>query len=466
MTEIYLAAGIFMVGTFFVMAYLMSKGFDIPIMFLSLTFVWTMVAIILFFITGVGNDPLTMLNNIWDVGVKKSAANVLQIFISMLFITSLARLGIVEYIIRKAVELGGGKAIVSTLIVGFVILYIFTGLGWNYNLFFVVYVMCLPVLTSYGLDKMDSSFLTVVAVFAGYFIAPIAIVRYWGRYWLGPTDYPVADYQIWMMGGGALIFGIMYVGYGLVKLRMAQSRRMWAVDTGPGTQLESEPFKDRLIANMPWYAFLTPAIPVVLVWVFQWTIIPSMLAGHLYVYAITWRLRGQSFKENVDLWWSVLIEGITSTIPLTFMFIGYTTLFSTLGETVIANSFQQVVGPILPTTTISIFLMTTIFMPTDFFRGLLDPWGFGGILIAGWLAEGSISTQIQIAAFSGPYVSHHLADPSHSSNIWFQGTQGIPWGAWMKRLYPMIWGVGAAVNAWSYFALTQGWIPGVTFPLP
>jgi hypothetical protein len=452
---IYTASGVVLFAIFVLMAYvIMTARADVNFTFLFAALGWTAVALIIFFATGVGNDPFKVMTNVFQNGPLTFATlTVWYLFIAIMG-QCLIKTGVSEYIIRKATELGGGRPYIATVLVGLAVAYIFMGVGYNAGLAIIIYTITLPILQAYGFDHMDSAFLSSVAMYGG---VSLAVQNFVGNFVYYPKmDQTMGHYIVFFYGQFAIYFAL-FLGYGLTQLWRTRRRRSWTVDTGTGVSAAAP--ASRL--NVPWYSVFGPAIPVLLVMYGNWPIIPASIIGAFYPIIATQPRARRTFRQITDLWWAAVVDAFRDVTTVLMLFYTISMIMQAASEPVIVKAIGNVWGPLLPTTIIPLFIMLSVLVPLELYRGFIDPLGAGAALLAALRAIGSFNDNVLFAAYRGQSFSHTMADPTHSGNVWLQGSRGIQWNKFMRKYYAFIWGAAVVSVWWAYIAMQMGFMPGL-----
>lgn len=199
------------------------------------------------------------------------------------------------------------------------------------------------------------------------------------------------------------------------------------------------------------FAFLTPVIPLILVLVFHWEIIPGFMAGILYGFLIT------ANKDSVTVLTRAIIDGGASVIPAVVLMMGIGMLLCAVMHPSIANAMSPFVAKIVPTHAVAYVLTFAAIAPLSLYRGPLSLWGMG----SGLVALMQKTTSLSAAGIMGMLMSvgqlQGICDPTNTHNVWIATYLAVDTQmllrktilyAWFAALAGLILTVGLKYVAW------------------
>lgn len=196
-------------------------------------------------------------------------------------------------------------------------------------------------------------------------------------------------------------------------------------------------------------AFLTPAVPLVLVLFFHWDIISSFLAGIAYGTLITWR------TDSVNLLTRSIIEGAQSVIPAVILMMGIGMLLCAVTHPVVSASIAPLLQAIIPTRALPFILIFTVIAPLALYRGPLSLWGMG----SGIVALVQKSTVLGSQAIMGMLMSvgqlQGICDPTNTHNVWIATYLGTDTQALLRKTIAYAW---LAVVAGLVLTVSLGYV--------
>lgn len=201
--------------------------------------------------------------------------------------------------------------------------------------------------------------------------------------------------------------------------------------------------------DLPGIAFITPAVPLVLVLFFHWDIISAFIVGITYGVLSTWR------KDSVNLLTRAIIEGAQSVIPAVILMMGIGMLLCAVMHKSIAASLAPVFAAIIPTHAVLFVITFTILAPLALYRGPLSIWGMG----SGLVALMKTSTQLTGEAIMGMLMSvgqlQGVCDPTNTANVWIATYLGTDTIALLRKTVVYVW---LAVVGGLILAVSLGYV--------
>jgi len=220
------------------------------------------------------------------------------------------------------------------------------------------------------------------------------------------------------------------------------------IDSGYGTPEATEEAGPKRKA--PWYALLTPVIPVAGVMLFKWPITAAFLVG--VVFALLATIHHRPFKTTVELFQKAFYDGFRSMAPVcaVWLIIGCMMKASSLPE--VQAPLKGLLGSILPGSPASIVLLLAITAPLAIYRGPLCLAGVGAALVPLFLGMKTASPGFLFSAWKGPSYVHGTTDPINSWTLWTLGYLNVPGATHIKTAIPFTW-AAAALSAFAALIL-------------
>ncbi len=186
-------------------------------------------------------------------------------------------------------------------------------------------------------------------------------------------------------------------------------------------------------SDLPAIAFITPAIPLVLVLAFQWDIISAFLIGITFGVFSTWR------RDSVNLLTRSIIEGAQSVIPAVILMMGIGMLLCAVMHKTIAGAIAPLLSAAVPTHALPFVFTFTLLAPLALYRGPLSLWGMG----SGLVALMQKSTQLSGQAIMGMLMSvgqlQGVCDPTNTHNVWIATYLGTDTQVLLRKTVPYVW---------------------------
>ena len=340
------------------------------------------------------------------------------------------RSGIAQRIVSVTAEYAGDRKMLLAALLTVVVAVCFTtvtGLGAVIMLGSLV----LPILLGAGLSAEFSACLMLFAIAIGGIINPAI----WGFYTstIGVAE-EVAKRYVLVNAGLLSVFTALFFG---IRGRKESQTFAWAVSAAP------VPSK-----NVPLPALLTPLIPIFLIMVFDWKIIPAFIAGLVYGAFTT---NPKNALKDIT---AATLEGLKDIAPVIGLFIG----IGMAVKAMMAEPTKQVMEPlmsaILPTTGAGFLLFFSILAPLALYRGPLNFFGLGAG-VAGLIMGVKLMPPVALmTAFFAVGQIQGVCDPTNTHNVWLATFTKSSTEKFLKTTIPYVWGF--VVAALAYAALIDG----------
>lgn len=416
--------GILLILTFFGLGYYCVWGHNLMIGFLLITILWTVLPLAgtLFvseeFITAnpvlqFGGDSETrlvsILNAIYQSAPEGWGSTLVNVCWGAWFGRVLMETGIASTIIRKTVELGGDRPIITIALLDIVTGIIFTAM-MGAGPVIAIGVIVLPILMSLGIPKAIAMFTFMSSVSAGMYLNPVLHGQL--------RAFVVASDQMpeFSLGWFAAHFGYYAFAITLVVsilltavfLRHKGASHAWAAQSR-GMQ---QPQKDA-----PLYTLILPIVPVALKIGLDFSVIGGFLIAGFAALFLCGRMKGK-FTENCQLVNKLYYDGVVDTAAL-IGFLLTLPMFNKVASYA-APYFKAVIGNLLPTSELVLCMLFAVLVITAFFRGPLTLFGCGAATL------GVLSN---VGSFSVPFLFTIFCIPATTVNVGSCITQSwIAWG--------------------------------------
>lgn len=318
----------------------------------------------------------------------------------------LVETGIARSIISFAVELGGERKALTTILLSFVVSIIFASC-YGPGTVVAIGVIVFPILLSIGVPKTVATLSYLFSIGAGLYIntprgKQIDIYI--------PFDY--ANSPEWLRFsfiayGLQMLMVILIIVVGLRKAG-GQKKHAWAVSEG-GSPEDSGKRVGAL-------AMLTPIIPVVLTIFFEFSAIASVLVAVIWAVVFTGRFK--KWSEMGAMLQKTFKEGVTD-IALVLSFLFFLQMFMKSAR-ICAPLFAELLAPIMPESMFVVFLIFGLLGVLAMYRGPLTLWGCGTAILALLQSIGGVFTpQVLFPLFTIPATTvNESFCPTQSWNVW------------------------------------------------
>ena len=397
--------GILLLLTFFGLAYYCIKGHNLMIGFLIISIVWTALSLlgtlvasptfiaenpILQFGGDSGTTLVSILNKIYQSAPEGWGTTLVNVCWGAWFGRVLMETGIASTLIRKTVELGGDKPMVTIALLNIVTAIIFTAMT-GAGPVIAIGVIVLPIMMSLGVPKAIAMFSFMESVAAGIYLNPVNFAQY-RAFFIDVDEMPnfTLGWYAGKWGYAALIISVVVTtilaGFFLKKSKTSHA---WAAQTRGASEQKDAPL----------YTLILPIVPVVLkIWLDFSVIGGFVIAGFAALFLCG--KMNKSFKENCQLVNKLYYDGVVDTAPLVG-FLLTLPMFNTCASYA-SPYFKEVLGGIMPTNEYVVCALFAALSILGFFRGPLTLYGCGAATLGVLSAVGHFSVPFLFCVFTIP----------------------------------------------------------------
>ena len=412
--------GILLLLTFFGLAYYCIKGHNLMIGFLIITILWTALSFLgaafaspeflsttAFYSNGEPVKAIAILNKIYQSAPEGWGTTLVNVCWGAWFGRVLMETGIASTLIRKTVELGGDKPMVTIALLNIVTAIIFTAMT-GAGPVIAIGVIVLPIMMSLGVPKAIAMFSFMESVAAGIYLNPVNCTQY-RAFFIEIDEMPnfTLGWYAGKWGYAALIISVVVTtilaGFFLKKSKTSHA---WAAQTRGASEQKDAPL----------YTLILPIVPVVLkIWLDFSVIGGFVIAGFAALFLCG--KMNKSFKENCQLVNKLYYDGVVDTAPLVG-FLLTLPMFNTCASYA-SPYFKEVLGPVMPKSELVVCILFAVLLALGLFRGPMTLVGCGAATLG--VLRG-------VASFSVPFLYCVFAIPTITVNIGSCITQS--WVAW------------------------------------
>ncbi|MEU8789581.1 TRAP transporter large permease subunit [Streptomyces sp. NPDC048643] len=385
--------------------------------------------------------PLTGENSVLDTVIQMGAPALASTMIAILLGSWLGKLldetGIAGTLVRKIVEFGGDRPVVVALGVLLVSTLVGTVTG-SAPAAMLAGIIGIPAMIAVGIPKVTAAGTILMGIAAGMpFELPI-----W-QFFSTALELPVDTVRGFMMKlfPLALAAALLFV---VIETRRRGVEHAWSLKA-PATKPDS---RRKQLGDAPWYALLTPIVPLVLALGFDIAILPSMLAGVLYALVTTTR-PGEMNKRLLR----TLYAGFEVAAAPIVLFIAIGILLAAVKLPGAVEALEPLVKAVSPHNPVLFVVVFTVLVPLCLYRGPLNVYGLGAG-IAGVLIAAGIYPAVAVLGIATSYNQvFGVADPTSTQTVWSAQYAGVAPQQVMLRTLPYVWAValgGFCVTAATY----------------
>ncbi|MFD0197409.1 transporter [Streptomyces albidoflavus] len=405
---------------------------------LPTAFALVLLGVVIAFVAGA---PLTGENSVLDTVLQEGAPALAATMIAILLGSWLGRLldetGIAGTLVRKIVEFGGDRPVVVALGVLAVSTLVGTVTG-SAPAAMLAGIIGIPAMIAVGIPKVTAAGTILMGIAAGMpFELPI-----W-QFFSTALELPVPTVRGFMLKlfPFALAAAVLFV---LVETRRRGVEHAWSLKSAsakPASRREQ-------LGDAPWYALLTPVVPLVLALGLEVAILPSMLAGVLFALVTTTRPRDMNKRLLRTLYGSFEVAAA----PIV-LFVAIGILLAAVKLPGAVESLEPLVKAVSPQNPVLFVLVFTLLVPLCLYRGPLNVYGLGAG-IAGVLIAAGIYPAVAVLGLATSYNQvFGVADPTSTQTVWSAQYAGTTPQQVMLRTLPYMWAValgGLCVTAATY----------------
>ncbi|MGW4181956.1 transporter [Streptomyces albidoflavus] len=405
---------------------------------LPTAFALVLLGVVIAFVAGA---PLTGENSVLDTVLQEGAPALAATMIAILLGSWLGRLldetGIAGTLVRKIVEFGGDRPVVVALGVLAVSTLVGTVTG-SAPAAMLAGIIGIPAMIAVGIPKVTAAGTILMGIAAGMpFELPI-----W-QFFSTALELPVPTVRGFMLKlfPFALAAAVLFV---LVETRRRGVEHAWSLKSAsakPASRREQ-------LGDAPWYALLTPVVPLVLALGLEVAILPSMLAGVLFALVTTTRPRDMNKRLLRTLYGSFEVAAA----PIV-LFVAIGILLAAVKLPGAVESLEPLVKAVSPQNPVLFVLVFTLLVPLCLYRGPLNVYGLGAG-IAGVLIAAGIYPAVAVLGLATSYNQvFGVADPTSTQTVWSAQYAGTTPQQVMLRTLPYVWAValgGLCVTAATY----------------
>ncbi|MFG2601384.1 TRAP transporter large permease subunit [Streptomyces sp. NPDC048462] len=389
----------------------------------------------------VAGAPLTGENSVLDTVVQNGAPMLAATMIAILLGSWLGRLldetGIAGTLVRKIVEFGGDRPVVVALGVLAVSTLVGTVTG-SAPAAMLAGIIGIPAMIAVGIPKVTAAGTILMGIAAGMpFELPI-----W-QFFSTALELPVETVRGFMMKlfPFALAAAVLFV---LIETRRRGVEHAWSLKSASAKPAS----RRKQLGDAPWYALLTPLVPLVLALGFDVAILPSMLAGVLYALVTTTRPRDMNKRLLRTLYGAFEVAAA----PIV-LFVAIGILLAAVKLPGAVESLEPLVKAVSPQNPVLFVVVFTVLVPLCLYRGPLNVYGLGAG-IAGVLIAAGIYPAVAVLGLATSYNQvFGVSDPTSTQTVWSAQYAGVTPQQVMLRTLPYVWAValgGFCVTAASY----------------
>ncbi|MBR8741967.1 transporter [Nocardiopsis sp. MG754419] len=390
----------------------------------------------------IAGAPLTgeegsVFGTVLQEGAPRLSATMIAILLGSWLGTLMSETGIATTLVRKIVEFGGERP--SVVAVGVFVIAILCGsITGSAPAAMLAGVVGIPAMIAVGVTPTVAAGTVLVGITAG---VPLELINW--QFLSDAIGVPVSTVQYFQLRlfPIALVGGLAYI---LIEMRRKGARHTWAVRVPasaggggperPTSRRGRAAERRRRRGDAPWYALVTPLVPIVLALGFEIPIIPSLLAGVVYALftAVPWR-------EMTSTALRTLYQAFDIAAPPIVLFIAIGMLLAAVGLPGAVTALSPIVTAISPSSPWLFVLVFALMVPLSLYRGPMNIFGLGAG-VAGVLISGNIYPAAAVLGLMASYGQVlGVSDPTSTQTVWASQYAGIRPERSMVSTLPYTW---------------------------
>ncbi|MEU5700740.1 TRAP transporter large permease subunit [Streptomyces aurantiacus] len=407
---------------------------------LPTAFALVILAVVIAFVAGA---PLTGKNSVVDTVLQEGAPALAATMIAIVLGSWLGKLleetGVAATLVRKIVEFGGDRPVVVALGVLAVSALVGTVTG-SAPAAMLAGLIGIPAMIAVGIPKVTAAGTILMGIAVGIpFELPL-----W-QFFSTALELPVPTVRGFMVKlfPFALVAAVLYV---FVESRRRGVEHTWSLKSVQDKP--RSPNRRQRLGDAPWYALLTPAVPLILALGFELAIIPSMLAGVLYALVTTTRPREMNKRLLRTLY-----GGFEVAAPPIALFIAIGILLAAVKLPGAVDALEPLVKAASPQNAVLFVGVFTLLVPLCLYRGPLNVFGLGAGIAGVLISTGIYPAAVVLGMATSYNQVFGVADPTSTQTVWAAQYAGVSPQQVMVRTLPYVWAValgGLCVTAASY----------------
>ncbi|WIB16616.1 hypothetical protein DEJ34_05660 [Curtobacterium sp. MCPF17_050] len=380
----------------------------------------------------------SVLSTVLQDGAIRLASTMIAILLGSWLGSLMRDTAIASTLVRKTVEFGGDRPVVVAL--GVLVISALCGaVTGSAPAALLAGVIGIPAMIAVGVPKVTAAGTILMGIGAGVpFELPV-----W-QFFSTALDLPVADVRSFMV----LLFpfaAAAAVVYVLVETRRRGTVHQWTLasmsdaDASGGAPAADTRSRRQRLGDAPWFALLTPLVPIVLALVLQVPIIPSLLAGVLFAVLTTTPPRLIATRMLRSLY-----DAFQVAAPPIALFIAIGMLLAAVGLPGAVSALRPIVEAVAPTNVVLYVVVFSVLVPLCLYRGPLNIFGLGAGIAGAMTAIGFYSPMAVLGLMTSYNQVFGVADPTSTQTVWAAQYSGVTPQQVMVRVLPYVWVVAIA----------------------
>lgn len=375
----------------------------------------------------VARVPITGSEGLLQLIIHDGTTRLAAAYVAVIFGAWLGQImiqtGISKNIIKIAAELGGDRPLVVTIFLSIAVALLFTTIG-GLGAIIMIGSIVLPIMMSVGLPAISGG-----AIFLFSFAVGITINLGNWAFYADATGVPletVRNFALLIAGLTALVTVI----FTIVEFKKAGIKIAWA------KEMEQ---RDIEAPDIPKISLITPLIPLLLVLILNWPIVPAFIVGIIFSLVTTHK----SFQKLINTMSKTGYEGIHAAAPVVILMMGIGMLLNAVFHPEVSAIMQPFLEAIIPQSQMGYILFFSLLAPLALYRGPLNMWGLGSGIVGLIISLGLLSPPAAMSALLATERVQAIGDPTNTHNVWTANFVGVDVNQLLRKVFLYIWVLAA-----------------------
>ncbi|NLJ40835.1 MAG: citrate transporter [Clostridiales bacterium] len=431
-----IAIGIILLVTFFAFIYYAAKGGNLLLGLFGMAILWSGLGAI-----GKAVDWETINMTIFQGGPEGFGPTAVNIIFGSWFGRILIETGIARTIIRRAVELGGDKPALTTILLSIVVTAIFTT-AYGVGAVVAIGVIVFPIMLSLGISKPLATGTFAMSVGSGLYVNSALLTQAAGTMVIGEEQFNPLVPEWYRFAGIAVAIQVVAVILMVtLSVRKENKVKAWAVPT-----VDAGIDPEQSNANL--LACITPILPVTFAIAFKFSAIVAIIVS--VVWALFWTKNIKSWKGVATIVEKTFHDGVAD-VGLVLGFLLFLQMFIRSAGAC-KDLLAPIVSPIFPTNTLWLFVVFGLLSVLALFRGPMTIWGAGVATFVIIASTGLYPLAVLYPLFYIPATTITTSVcPTQSWNLWAIGYNKVGVKEFLTQVLAYILPVALILEIIAYF---------------
>ncbi len=362
---------------------------------------------------GVARVPLPDIGTVVSTIPPNIAAYILILIFGAMLGRVTMQTGIAAKIINFAAEFGGDRPALLAMVLCAAVAILFTSLS-GLGAIIMVGSIVLPVMMTVGVPRKVAAPLFLLA-FALGFIFNIVQWNFYTKYF-GVTQQQMQHFALVLAG----IDVVALLAFGFIGFRANRDYATWAVSAAELPKARS----------VPWFALLTPILPIVLYFGLKVDAIVAFALSAIYGVVST------SPTRAIQTLVACAIRGLEDVAPAVLLMIGIGMLLTATKTPQVSAALRPLVASDALRNPLFYVCVFGVLSPLVLYRGPLNPFGVGIAVFTVLFTAHVLPPVILVAAIMAVVQVQNVCDPTNTANVWIANYTGVALNEITRRTLP------------------------------